>query len=422
MEESVAQFGCAKEPRSKDLPVLRSDSLEKAWRRTLPWLQVVTGPSRRLYMSPDRRTYILDPLVRIWKELITKTIAFTGPSAAQEWKNSRVYKYVVRKDDVGKSASDMKFYMDTVRGEDYVIRADFEPSSSESDSPPAGSQSPSTSPSAPPAASTAAQDRPAAPKEETSDTKEGPSETVSQTPEASSPQGDSKRIKTTAVTMPPLVLPQTASVAPAPISLPTLTEATSHPDLTEQEERPVKRRVVFAQVYFRYGPWTKPLFEQGKLRTSDIEMAIYSFLMEKDASNDVLWCACKDQLYKVQDVNTVIVDFKLADVCLEKFKDLPWPKCKVLGGKGIYANSEPTADEYAQLKVGVWIPVEDEASGEVYSSSSSNSSPQPPLPPPRASPCTERATPATTPELERDQSASSRREDKAYSSTAAKSS
>ena len=154
-------------------------------------------------------------------------------------------------------------------------------------------------------------------------------------------------------------------------------------------------------------------------------MEIYSFLMEMDASNDVLWCSCKDQLFKVQDVNTVIVDFKLADVCLDKFKDLPWPKCKALGGKGAYANSELTADEYAQLKVGVWIPVEKEASPEVDSSSSSDSSPQPQSQPPRASPCTDRASPPTpspTPELERDRSAPSRRENKAYSSGAAKSS
>ena len=201
--------------------------------------------------------------------------------------------------------------------------------------------------------------------------------------------------------------------------MPTQTQPTAHPDSAGQDERPVKRRVVLAQVYFRYGQWTQPLFSQGKLRTEDIEMEIYNFLLDKDASNDILSCSCKNELFKAQGVNTVIVDFKLADECLDKFKDLPWPNCKALGGKGAYANSELTADEYAQLKVGVWIPVENEASPEVYSSSSSNSSPQPPLPRPRTSPCTERASPPSTPELEKDQSAP-RREDKAYSSNAAK--
>ena len=147
-------------------------------------------------------------------------------------------------------------------------------------------------------------------------------------------------------------------------------------------------------------------------------MEIYSFLMEKDASNDILSCSCKIELFKVQGVNTVIVDFKLADECLDKFKDLPWPNCKALGGKGAYANSELTADEYAQQNFGVWVPVQKDSSMD--SSSASDSSP-PPLPPPRKSPHTDHASPPSTPELEKDRSAP-RCDSKADSSNAAKSS
>ena len=101
-----------KEPQSRDLPVLRPDALKFAWKRERPWLQKVDGPARRLYLSPDRRTYILDPLAKIWKDLIGKTIAFTAPCLEQEWKDSRVFKYMVRKDDIEKCAGDMKFFVD----------------------------------------------------------------------------------------------------------------------------------------------------------------------------------------------------------------------------------------------------------------------------------------------------------------------
>ena len=203
-----------KDPRSKDLPVLRPDALDQAWQRNLPWYQLVTGPSCRLFLAPDRKTYILDPLTQIWKELVNNTIAFTGPKAGMEWEEGRVFKYVVVADDVGKCARDMSFLMDTTRGPDYITREDYSPASSDrGESPTSDSQS--TSQQEPPAASPATQDRPSAPKVDASDSHAGPSDAAPQDQVDSSSQGDPKRLKHTRVTVPPVVLPQSAP-APAP--------------------------------------------------------------------------------------------------------------------------------------------------------------------------------------------------------------
>ena len=135
-------------------------------------------------------------------------------------------------------------------------------------------------------------------------------------------------------------------------------------------------------------------------------------MSEKDAFDDILSCACRPELYREERVHTVIVDVKLVDDCLEKFKELPWHHCRPLGGKGAYVNSELLADEYAQQNFGVWVTVPKDSPKD--SSSSSNS---PNTWSDRASP----ATPATTPELEQDRSAS-RCDGKADFSNAAKSS
>ena len=291
--------------------------------------------------------------------------------------------------------------MDQTRGSDYVTREDYESSSSDgSDYTPADSQSPS--PPVPPAAPASAQDRPPAPKVEASDSAAGPLDEAPQGEAASSSQHDSKRIKTNRTTMPPLVLPPSAAVAPAPALAPATIQTSPQPDQPNQEERPVKRRVVLAQVYFRYGQMTKFLYDHGKLRVQEIEMTISNFLIEHDFATEILWYACKEQVYLVQEINTVIVDFKLADICLARLKELPWIQCKVLGSRGIFANYFPT-NEIAQQKVGVGYSVGDATSPAEDSSSSSDSTAQPPMPPPlegpssTPSPCTALATPNSPP-------------------------
>ena len=112
----------------------------------------------------------------------------------------------------------------------------------------------------------------------------------------------------------------------------------------------------------------------------------------------------KTDSYIVEKINTLIVEFKLADICLAKLKKLPWSQCRVLGSRGIYANHFPT-NELAQQKVGVWYPADD-ASSPDEDSSSADSAAQPPLPPPpeapspAPSPCTAEATPTSPDETQ----------------------
>ena len=152
-------------------------------------------------MTPDRQTYVLDPCTRIWKALIGKTIVFLAPQAKIDWRDSRAYKYVVREDDLNKSASDMDLYMDSVRGEDYVTRPPYAASvaSSRSDSP-ADAKSESYSPPTP------SPDKPmrpptperAPPRVKATDSKEERQEDAPQpSADSASMPEDAKRLKTT---------------------------------------------------------------------------------------------------------------------------------------------------------------------------------------------------------------------------------
>ena len=90
----------------------------------------------QLYLAPDNKTFILQPCTKIRRSLVGKTICFTGPQSEVQFRDSRVYKYTVVEEDVGRSASDMKLEHSEIH-EDYVNRAAYsstEGSTSQSDS------------------------------------------------------------------------------------------------------------------------------------------------------------------------------------------------------------------------------------------------------------------------------------------------
>ena len=174
--------------------------------------------------------------------------------------------------------------------------------------------------------------------------------------------------------MTPEELPRCASAAPAPLSIPTKQTTSVHADPARQEERPVKKRVVLALVYFRFSGFVQHVLVGEKVKTEAFVTNVYDFLQDTDMFDHILSCTCRDILYKEDNgrVNTVIVQFDLVDDCLKKFKDLPWSSCRPFGSKGFFFDSAIRENVLAEESLGgIWVTVPKDSPQESSSTSSS---------------------------------------------------
>ena len=72
------------------------------------WFDSATGDDQKVFLANDKKTYVLEPCARFWKELVNQTVLLTGAHFEYEFHEGRTYKYVVREEDVEKCAHDLR--------------------------------------------------------------------------------------------------------------------------------------------------------------------------------------------------------------------------------------------------------------------------------------------------------------------------
>ena len=145
-----------------------------------------------------------------------------------------------------------------------------------------------------------------------------------------------------------------------------------------QEERPTKRRIVLALVYFRFNKMVQHVLTDakekgGKVRTQEFIREAYTFLQDFEQFDQILESTCSEQLYQEDDgrIKTVVMEFRLVDECVEKFKALPWKECKILGARGLFFNSATLDNCFAQESLnGIWVAKSDSSRESSTSSAS----------------------------------------------------
>ena len=111
----------------------------------------------------------------------------------------------------------------------------------------------------------------------------------------------------------------------------------------------------------------------GKVRTQEFIRETYAFLQDFEQFDQILESTCLEQLYSEDDgrIKTVVMEFRLVDECLEKFKALPWQECKILGARGFFFNSATLDNCFAQESLnGIWVAKSDSSRESSTSSAS----------------------------------------------------